>query len=190
LQCTTPAAEVGPHQLALLAGGLGGDGYLDATGPAARLDHPAGVAVDVSGNVYVVDLRFGGVRKIDPDGVVTTLAGIQAPADYPTGDVDGTTTTAVFDGPSGLAVGDTGNVYVSEISGTIRRIAADGTVTTLAGKWNWVGSTDGTGADALFNYPYGIAVDEQSNVYVADTDNSTIRKVTPDGECRAFHVPE
>src|SRR5947199_21033 len=95
------------------------------------------------------------------------------------GNVDGTSSAARFRDPFGVAVDSAGNVYVAD--GSIRKIMPDGSVTTLAGSAEAQGTVDGTGSAARFNGPHGVAVDNAGNVYVADTRNHTIRKMTPDG---------
>jgi hypothetical protein len=110
--------------------------------------------------------------------VVTTLAGLAC--SY--GSADGTGSAARFNDPYGVAVDSAGNVYVADSGNfTIRRVTPGGVVTTLAGLAGYGGSADGTGSAARFRYPKGVAVDSAGNVYVADTSNSTIRKVTPGG---------
>ena len=161
-----------------LAGSAGQVGSTDGTGAAARFRHPVGVAVDAGGNVYVADTWNYTIRKITSDGVVSTLAGSAGQS----GSADGTGATARFGRPHGVAVDAAGNLYVADTySHTIRRITTDGAVSTLAGSAGEIGSADGTGAAARFYYPYGVAVDAVGNVYVADTGNHTIRKVTADG---------
>src|SRR5262249_15425492 len=110
--------------------------------------------------------------------VVTTLAGA---AGMP-GSADGTGADARFDAPWGVAVDSAGNVYVADrYNDTIRKITAVGVVTTLAGTAGMVGGADGAGAAARFFYPTGVAVDSAGNIYVADNDNYTIRKITAIG---------
>ncbi len=163
-----------------LAGSTGMTGSTDGTGNNAAFKLPFGIATDGAGNVYVADTGNNTIRKITPDGVVSTLAGTAGQS----GSTDGAgTTTALFDGPFGVAVDLQGNIYVADIdNSTIRKITPDGVVSTLAGSAGQTGSTDGAATSAaLFNAPTGVAVDSQGNVYVADSRNDTIRKITPDG---------
>jgi PKD repeat protein len=158
-----------------LAGAPGVSGSANGSGGAARFDDPTGLAVDSAGNVYVGDTQNDSIRKITPDGVVTTLAGGAF------GTNDGTGSAAGFYEPHGVAVDANGNVYVADYgNGSIRKITPAGVVTTLAGGGAF-GSMDGQSNVAEFNGPDGVATDTAGNVYVADTFNSTIRKVTPAG---------
>ena len=152
-------------------------GSTDGTGGTARFAAPLGVAVDNAGKVYVADTGNDTIRTITSAGAVGTLAGIAIQ-----GSNDGTGGAAQFYYPIGTAVDYAGNVYIADaFNQTIRKVTPAGTVTTLAGSPGKVGSADGMGSAALFNYPEGIAVDGAGNVYVADTHNDTIRKVTPAG---------
>jgi hypothetical protein len=161
-----------------LAGLAGSSGSADGTGNAARFYHPEGVAVDSAGNVYVADTGNDTIRKVTPGGVVTTLAGLAGSS----GSADGTGSAARFNYPGGIALDSASNVYVGDYhNNTIRKVTSGGVVTTLAGLAGTTGTADGTGSAARFNGPAGVAVDSAGNVYVADTLNSTIRKVTPDG---------
>jgi sugar lactone lactonase YvrE len=161
-----------------LAGSAGQTGDADGIGSAAWFSYPDGIAVDGGGNVYVADNHNNTIRKITPAGAVTTLAG--APGQ--TGSSDGLGGAASFWGPAGLAVDVAGNVYVADTGNcTIRKITPAGLVSTLAGTATMTGSSDGTGSTARFNVPCGVAVDPSGNVFVADTNNSTIREVTPGG---------
>lgn len=161
-----------------LAGLPGVSGSADGTGGAARFDDPAALAVDTLGNVYVADCGNGTIRKITPRGEVTTLAGL-AGSWFAT---DGTGSAARFNGPSGVAVDPARNVYVADYyNQTIRKITPGGLVATLAGLAGYPGSADGTGSAARFYRPTGVAVDGSGNVYVTDSGNQTVRKVTPAG---------
>ena len=161
-----------------LAGTAGIAGAQDGTGTNGRFNQPVGVAVDGAGNVYVADAGNATIRKITPAGAVTTLAGSAANR----GSLDGTGTAALFSSPAGIAVDGAGNLYVADsVNATIRKITTGGTVTSLAGSPTNRGDADGTGTSARFNYPNGLAVDSSGNLYVADTYNDTIRKVTPGG---------
>ena len=166
-----------------LVGTAGSYGSADGTGTAARFDEPSGVAVDGAGNVFVADAANNTIRKITPAGVTTTLAGIAGSH----GSAGGTGIAASFYAPSGVAVDGAGNVLVADAGNqTIREVTATGVVTMLAGATGLAGSADGTGAAASFNKPQGVAVDGTGNVFVADTDNNTIRKITPTGVVTTF----
>jgi sugar lactone lactonase YvrE len=166
-----------------LAGTAGVFGYADGTGPAAQFRGGQGPAIDGQGDVYLADNNNLAIRKITPAGVVSTFAGV-APA---LGNTDGTGTAARFWGPSGLATDSAGDVYIADtLNCEIRRMTSAGVVTTLAGSSSHCvptqfGSLDGAGAAAQFAWPNGVAVDAMGNVYVADTQNETVRKVTPAG---------
>ena len=161
-----------------LAGSHGASGTADGTGAAARFYIPLGVAVDGPGNVYVADTDNHTIRKITPAGVVTTLAGSPGLA----GSADGTGAAARFNQPGGVAVDGSANIYVADTYNyTIRKITPGGVVTTLAGSPNVLGAADGTGSAAQFNLPGAVAANSTGTLYVADTYNSTIRKITPGG---------
>jgi hypothetical protein len=163
----TPAGVV-----STLAGLPGSSGSADGTGSAARFYDPLGLAVDSAGNVYVADQVNDTVRKITPGGVVSTWAGL---AGNP-GSSDGVGNAARFANPGGVAVDSAGNVYVADSANhTIRKIYPSRAVSTLGGVPGSSGSADGAGNVARFNYPQGIAVLPQGNVYVADTVNNIVR---------------
>jgi streptogramin lyase len=169
----TPAGAV-----STLAGASANRGNVDGAGSSASFSHPLGLAVDGSGNLYVADAFTHTIRKITSGGSVTTLAGAAATR----GDADGTGTGALFNYPAGVAVDAAGNVYVADAyNDTVRKITPAGVVSTLAGSAGVSGANDGTGIYGLFNQPMGVAVDGAGNVYVADTSNATIRRVTPAG---------
>jgi sugar lactone lactonase YvrE len=146
-------------------------GYADGSGGTARFHNPGDLAIDPAGNIFVSDLYNYTIRRINPAGTVTTLAGRGGTA----GTVDGTGSAARFQDLGGLAVDGTGYVYVAD-TGLIRRISATGEVTTLAGRAGVIGTTDGIGSEVRFGYSLGIAVDAQGTLYVADASNNTIRE--------------
>jgi sugar lactone lactonase YvrE len=162
-----------------LAGKSNTGGSVDGPGAEARFDSPAGVAVDLAGNVYVADFGSSTIRKITPGGVVSTLAGTAAFMSQ--GRVDGVGAAARFAGPTSLAVDAGGNVFVVDSGNrSIRKITPAGVVTTIAGIPNYIGDpVDGPSELATFRMPYGIAVDEAGVLYVSD--GSAIRKIAPDG---------
>jgi hypothetical protein len=167
-----------------LAGTAGVVGSADGTGSAAQFAYPVGIATDMAGNVYVADTNNCMIRKVTPAGVVTTLAGSNnGTIEYSCqGNADGVGTAAQFWSPLGIATDTTGNVYVADTNNnTIRKITPVGVVTTLAGTAGVKGSADGVGSAAQFFGPGLMAIDSSGNLYVADTGNDTIRKITPDG---------
>lgn len=142
---------------------------------AAQFHTPLGVGLDAAGNVYVGDNQNNLIRKIDPAGNVTTLAG-----DGNAGFADGPGATAEFNQTGAVAVDPLGDVIVTECGNRIRRIDPAGNVTTVAGNGQ-AGDTDGTGGaqgTAEFNCPNGVAIDSACNVYVGDHLNGRVRKIT------------
>lgn len=157
--------------------GNGTIGANNGPGAAASFSGPSGVAVDNAGNVYVADAGNNLIRKITPDGTVSTLAGTVAAVDTS----NTVTSEPLFSGPSGVAVDASGNVYVADAGNNeIRVVSPSGVVNTLAGNLN-AGYADGTGSNARFNNPTGVAVDVSGNVYVADLLNNLIRKIGSGG---------
>ena len=158
-------------------------GANDGTNNGARFYGPADLVVDSLTNLYVAD--GNGIRKISPQGtnwVMTTLAG--TPALH--GDADGTNSAAQFNLPAGIVMDNVGNLYVADtLNNSIRKVTPIGTnwvVTTIAGGGEPnPGSSDGTNTAARFDHPYGIARDNGGNLFVTDTENETIRKLTPVG---------
>jgi hypothetical protein len=174
IRMMTPAGVV-----TTIAGTAGVTGSTDATGAAASFNGPRDVATDGAGNLYVADTGNLTVRKITSGGVVTTLAGT-AGSSITVGSGDGTGSAARFAGPTGVATDSGGNVYVADSNAsTIRKITPAGVVTTFAGSLANPGSADGTGTSAQFRAASGVATDSADNIYVADTFNCTIRKITP-----------
>lgn len=161
--------------LSLVAGDIGGDGSLDGQGVQARFSRPADVAVDEQGNVYVADMANETVRKITPDGMVSTLAGKARES----GDANGLGPQARFYTPSGIAVDRQGNVYVTDGDNhVIRKLTPQGVVSVLAGTSGESGFSDGPALKAQFNSPAAVAVADDGTVFVADSDNHLIRKIS------------
>ncbi|WP_295795539.1 gliding motility-associated C-terminal domain-containing protein [Mucilaginibacter sp.] len=168
--------KITPGGIVTIFAGSGIASFADGMGTGAFFHNPADVVVDAAGNLYVADANNHRIRKITSAGVVTTIAG-----DGTVGHADGTGTAATFRLPSGIAIDAAGNLYVADSGNSlIRKISILGVVTTLAGSGT-TGSTNGTGTAASFNGPIGIAVDVAGNVYVADSYNNLIRKITTTG---------
>jgi sugar lactone lactonase YvrE/predicted esterase len=161
-----------------LAGTAGVAGSQDGLGSGALFNQPGGLTVDANGNVFVADTGNATIRRITPGGSVTTVAGSPARR----GSLDGPGAAAAFNSPGGIAVDGSGALYVADaFNATIRRIALDNTVSTLAGSAGLRGDADGTGSNARFNFPGGLAVDHAGNLYVADTYNDTLRRIAANG---------
>ncbi len=152
--------------------GFSGDG-----GPAtsASLDSPCGVAVDSAGNLYIADWGNSRIRKVS-GGTITTVAGNGNPGFSGDG---GPATSASLSGPTGVAVDSADNLYIADADNSRIRKVSGGTITTVAGNENWGFSGDGGPAtSAWLNAPEGVAVDSVGNLYIADTGNDRIRKVS------------
>ncbi len=154
-------------------------GAQDGSGAAASFNNPRGLVVDRAGNIYVADRDNNTIRKVTPQGVVTTIAGL-APS-RAAGFVDGDLAKARFNHPSGIAVTADGICYVADSANhVIRQISSAGVVSTLAGAPGQSGYADGVGSAAKFNQPHDLAIDKAGNVYALEA-NSTVRKITPTG---------
>ncbi|HNP32351.1 MAG TPA: hypothetical protein PKN96_03570, partial [Flavobacterium sp.] len=161
--------------------GSGSVGSVNANGTSASFNLPTVVTLDSSGNVFVVDRSNHKIRKITPNGDVTTFAGSGS-----IGSADGVGTAASFKYPDGAVFDSHDNLFVSDQSNhKIRKITPDGTVSTFAGSGS-IGAVDAVGTAASFYYPAGMAVDADDNLYVADYGNNKIRKITPDGTVTTF----
>lgn len=160
-----------------------GDGTRGNTnGPRMNASFKAmrGIAYDSQGNLYIADAGDSRIRKIDTNGNVTTFAGSTA------GYADGTGTAAMFNGPNDIVIDNADNLYVSDGNNQrIRKITPAGVVTTFAGSGNQ-GLVNGTGTAASFSMPYGLALDGGRNLYVADSNNHVIRRITPTGVVTTF----
>jgi sugar lactone lactonase YvrE len=153
-------------------------GYVDGPGLQARFNYPDGLTIDRSGNLFVADRGNQVIRRITPDGIVSTVAGAAGQQ----GSADGPDADARFSLPRGIVIAPDGALYVTEAGNhTVRKVVPGGSVSTLAGAALHSGSTDGTGANALFNSPTGLALDGAGNLYLADSGNSTIRKINQNG---------
>jgi hypothetical protein len=162
-----------------LAGRAGSASFADGLGTNAYFYYPTGVAVDSVGDVFVADQYNHRIRQISSSGMVSTLAG----GGYGFG--DGTGTNAYFYNPSGVAVDTLGYVYVADYQYCrLRKVTLLGAVSTLAG-WS-CGYADGQGTAASFSNFYGVAVSRTGPVFVADTSNYRVRKVTPKGFVTTF----
>lgn len=164
--------------LSTFAGGAV-EGFADGQGAAASFNTPSSLAIDLRGNIYVADTGNNAIRRITPEGLVTTLAG-----DGTNGHRDGPGQTAQFNSPVGVAVDALGNVYVADTyNDCVRQINAGGLVTTLTGKDVQParpGYLDGPAGQALFDTPCGVAVALGGEIYVADTGNNFIRRISAD----------
>lgn len=140
-------------------------GNTDGFAASARFSGPSSLVVDGTGNAYVADSGNSTIRKVTPSGATSTFAG-----------------PAGLNGPSGLAMDGTGNLFVADnLNHVILKITPGGAVSPFAGLAATPGSADGTGSAARFRYPYMVAVDNSGNLYLTETGNHTIRKVTPAG---------
>ena len=163
-----------------LAGGR--RGFADGHGAAARFDTPSAIAIDRAGVLYVADTGNNAIRRIAPDGTVTTVAG-NGVAGYR----DGQARDAQFNGPIGLTVDGSGRLLVADTyNDRIRAVTPDGLVTTIAGS-GVPGFVDGQGSAAQFDTPCGIAIDDTGTIVVADTGNDTVRRI--DGSAVVSTVP-
>lgn len=158
--------------------GNGKAGYVNGPGNQSEFDDPEGITIDKAGNLYVTDTKVLVVRKILPDGTTGIFAGTPYSSTYD--NQNGTTFS--FDGPYGITVDAAGNFYVADaVANRIREITPTGYETIFAGG-NAYGAQDGNGTNALFYGPTGITIDAAGNLYVADSFNNKIRKITPNGD--------
>lgn len=160
--------------------GAGNPGYIDGTGLNTSFNFPQKIITDASGNIYVADQKNNRIRKITPQGAVSTLAGSSEQ-----GSTDGQGAAAQFNQPIGITMDGDGNLYVADAGNNrIRKINPSGIVTTLAGGSG--GFADGTGSDAKFNFPFSVTIDASNNLLVADIGNNRLRKVTLSGVVTTF----
>ena len=173
---TIQTLTLSTNAVATLAGTANTAGTVDGTGTAAKFYEPFGITLSGS-DYFVADTYNHTIRKLTSAGVVTTIAGTAGTA----GATDGTGSAALFYGPKSL-VSDGTNLYVTDTSNhSIRQVViGTGVTTTLAGYAGTSGTTDGTGSAARFYAPFGVTI-QGVNLYVTDTANHTIRKVTTGG---------
>ncbi|MBS1532471.1 MAG: hypothetical protein JSU01_19365 [Bacteroidetes bacterium] len=179
---TTPSGLSSVSGTVTTFAGSGTAGFLDGSGIGAQFSNPSGMVADAQGNIYISDAFNNRIRKIAPDGTVTTVAG-NGTAGY----VDADAADAEFYAPHGLAIDASGNLFVADYgNNVIRKIGTDGTVSTYAG--NGVAAfVDGAALKvAAFNGPAGLAFDSKGNLFVADQNNNMIRKITPTGGVSLF----
>jgi sugar lactone lactonase YvrE len=154
----------------------GGAGFADGDAGIGQLNRPAAVALDAAGNLYVADSYNNRIRKVDPSGNLTTVAG-----NGDAGDTDGTggpSGTAAFDTPGGVAVDAAGNLYIADSANNLlRKIDPRGNVSTLAGT-PAAGFADGSGSAAQFSNPTGVAVGASGEIYLGDSNNNRVRIVS------------
>ena len=167
--------KISPAGVVSTLAGSGAEGADDGAGTKASFNSPGSLAVDAAGNVYVTDNANNLIRKITPDGTVSTLAGSGS-----SGAANGKGAQASFNSPFGIAVDAAGNIFVADAGNNlVRKITPDGTVSTFAGGNK--GAANGNGSAATFNIPAGLAIDAAGNVYVADEGNNLIRMITRGG---------
>jgi len=159
------------------AGQAGSSGSSDGSS-AARFDTPTGIALAPNGDLYICDTGNHTIRRVTPVGAVTTFAGMAGQSGF----TDGAGTAARFNSPLGLAVATDRTIFVAD-SGNhlVRAIAPDRTVRTLAGRAETWGTEDGTGGNARFNGPLGVAISSDSDIFVSDSNNHAIRRITRTG---------
>ncbi len=150
--------------------------YEEYGGRFPLLDYPSGIVVDKVGNIYIADSFHNKIRKLDINGVISVIAG-----NGNAGNEDGKGKSASFYIPEGLAFDSKGNLFVADtFNNMIRKISADGKVSTFAGQKR-KGMIDGSGKTAAFIHPTNLVIDKNDNIYVTDSGNQIIRKITPEG---------
>lgn len=158
-------------------------GILTTLAGGDSFNTPSGIAIDNGGNIYVADTSNNRIRKITAEGVVSTVAGTGT-----AGYLDGPANAAEFDGPIGVAVDASDNIYVADTyNDRIRKISAEGHVSTVAGAGR-PGYSDGDAATALFDTPCAVVVSADGTLYIADTGNNQLRKITTAGQVTTLPV--
>ncbi len=178
-------SAAGVHRTITTVAGTGSLGFLGDGGLATSADlDPEGVAVDGQGNIFIADEVDHRIRKVDPDGIITTVAGNSPPVSFGgfSGD-GGPAISATLSFPRGVAVDGQGNLFIADTNNhRIRKVGPDGIITTVAGNGGTGFSGDGGPAtSSQISRPEEVAVDGQGNLFIADANNGRIRKVGPDG---------
>ncbi len=173
--------KITPDGIVSTFAGTGTIGAADGNGIAASFHFPAGITIDSDNNLIIADFGNNKIRKITPEGVVTTLAGTGV-----AGSDEGTVLTAQFNGPTGVTIDNLGNIFVADYyNNNVRKISALGNVTTLAGNGT-AGNVNGFGTSASFNGPATVTLDSHNNIFLTDEQNHSIRKISPDGQVSTF----
>ncbi|NOQ80294.1 MAG: hypothetical protein GQ546_12955, partial [Gammaproteobacteria bacterium] len=157
--------------------GFSGDGGLATQ---AQLDDPHGISIDAAGNLYIADTYNNRIRKVTPEGIISTIAGTGS---YGFSGDGGFATQAQFDEPWALTIDSAGNLYIADVyNNRIRKVSPEGIITTVAGTGNYGdGGDGGLATQAQLDEPYGLTMDSAGNLYIADVYNNRIRKVSPEG---------
>ncbi len=183
--------KVAPNGTISTVAGTGVAGYSGDNGPAtsAQLDYPTGLVTDAAGNLYIADSgqTHCRVRKVSTSGTITTVAGTGS-CRYTSSNGDGGPATSAQLDPYGLAFDSAGNLYIADgQNNRVRAVSTSGVITTVAGTGAAGYSGDGgPGTGAHLNYPFGLAVDTAGNLYIADTWNALVRKLSPGGTITTF----
>jgi sugar lactone lactonase YvrE len=189
------AGDVAKPGTIVTVAGTGEPGYSGDNGPAtqAQLKDPEGLALDAAGNLYIADAHNARVRKVSPEGTITTVAGTGQRGFSGDG---GKATDVQLHGPAFVVVDGAGNLFISDTANhRVRKVTPDGIITTAAGSGPVEEATNTTGiprnggfsgdngpaTDARLNFPFGLAVDAHGNLFIADSYNNRVRKVSPDG---------
>jgi hypothetical protein len=156
--------------------GTGSSGFINGDTSIASFNKPFGMCIDQGGNLFIADMGNNCIRKIGIDGIVSTYAGTGV-----AGYQDGEASQAQFRQPANLCIDSQGNLYVSDFQNQrIRKISPDLMVSTIAGNGQ-AGYHDSTAMEAKFNYPRGICLDDEGNIYIGDSWNHRVRKISTDG---------